>query len=78
MKPLNVPNYATWKVQCKMALIKEELWNIVTGNENVPENQGEQAKYLSRRDCALATIVLFMDPTLLYLFGPDPENPDVV
>ena len=48
IKLLNGPNYATWKVQCKMALIKEGLWNIVTGNENAPENQGEQAKYLLR------------------------------
>ena len=40
------PNYANWKVQCKMALIKEGLWNIVTGNENAPESQGGQAKYL--------------------------------
>ena len=61
-----------------MALIKEGLWNIVTANKNAPENQGEQAKYLSRRDRALATIVLPVDPTLLYLLGSDPENPAVV
>ena len=46
IKLLNGPNYATWKVQCKMALIKEGLWNIMTGNEHAPENQGEQVKYL--------------------------------
>ena len=34
IKPLSGPNYATWNVQCKMALIKEGLWNIVTENEN--------------------------------------------
>ena len=50
----------------------------MTGNENALENQGEQAKYLLRRDCALATIVLSVDPTLLYLLGPDPENAAVV
>ena len=50
----------------------------MTGNENAPENQGEQAKYLLRRDCALATIVLSVDPTLLYLLGPDPKNAAVV
>jgi hypothetical protein len=27
--PLNGTNYPTWKVQCKMALIKDDLWNIV-------------------------------------------------
>ena len=75
IKPLNGPNYATWKVQCKMALIKDGLWNIVTGNENEPENAGERAKYLLRRDRALATIVLSVDLTLLYLLGPDPVDP---
>ena len=78
IKPLNGPNYATWKVQCKMALIKEGLCNIVTGNENAPKNQGEQAKYLLQRDRPLATIVLSVDPTLSYLLGQDPENPAVV
>ena len=75
---LNGPNYATWKVQCKMALIKEGQWNIMFVNGNAPKNQGEQAKYLLRRDRALATIVLSVDPTLLYLLGPEPENPAVV
>ena len=50
----------------------------LTGNENAPEDQGERAKYLLRRDCALAAIVLSVDPMLLYLLGPDPENPAVV
>ena len=31
-----------------------------------------------RRDRALAMIVLSVDPTLLYLLGPDPQNPAVV
>ena len=44
IKLLNGPNYASWKVQSKTALIKEGLWNIVTGNENASDNQGEQAK----------------------------------
>ena len=56
IKLLNGPNCITWKVQFKMALIKEGLWNVATGN--APENQGEQAKYLLRRDHALAMIVL--------------------
>ena len=50
IKLLSGPNYITWKVQFKMALIKEGLWNIATGN--APENQGEQAKYMLRRDHA--------------------------
>ena len=78
IKPLNGPNCTTWKVQHKVALIKEGLWNIMTENENASENQGEQAKHFLRRDRALAMIVLSMDPTLLYLLGTDPENPAVV
>ena len=35
------------------------------------------AKLMARRDRALATIVLSVDPTLLYLLG-DPENPVIV
>ena len=61
-----------------MALIKEGQWSIVFVNENAPKNQGEQAKYLLQRDRALATIVLSVDPTLLYLLGPEPGNPAVV
>ena len=78
IKLLNGPNCTTWKVLCTMALIKEGLWNVVTGDKNAPENQGEQAKYLLRRDRASTTIVLSVDPTLLYLLGPDPEIPAVV
>ena len=61
-----------------MALIKEGLWNVVTGDKNAPENQGEQAKYLLRRDRASTMIVLSVDPTLLFLLGPDPKTPAVV
>ena len=54
------------------------MWNIVTENKNAPQNQGGQAKYLLQRDRTLATIVLSVDPTLLYLLVADPENPAVV
>ena len=33
--PLSVLNY-TWKVQCKMALMKEGVWRIVDGTETAP------------------------------------------
>ena len=78
IKLLNGPNCTTWKVLCKMALIKEGLWNVVIGDKNAPENQGEQAKYLLRRDRASTMIVLSVDPTLLFLLGPDPKTPAVV
>ena len=62
-----------------MALVKEGLWNIVNGKETEPEGNAERrAKFVARRDRALATIVLAMEPSLLYLVGPDPTNPVVV
>ena len=68
-------NYATWKVQCRMALVKEGLWSIVSGTETEPV--GQVAKFRSRMDRALATIVLAIEPSLLYLLE-DPQDPTVV
>ena len=76
--PLNGHNFATWKVQCKMALIKDGLWNIVTGTEAEPEGENDRPKYWLRKDRALATIVLAVEPSLLYLLGPDPDDLAVV
>ncbi len=72
-------NYSTWKVQCLMALVQEGLWGIVAGTETAPEEAeaDRRSKFLARRDRALATIVLGVDPSLLYLIG-DPEDPVVV
>ena len=72
-------NYPTWKVQCRMALIREGLWGIVAGTEERPDSTDADklAKYLVRRDRALSTIVLAVDPSLLYLLG-DPEDPKAV
>ena len=69
--PLSRANYATWKVQCKMALVKDGLWGIVSGTETAPAEGVEQiAKFNARRDKALATVVLSIDPNLLYIVGP--------
>ena len=76
--PLNGTNYPTWKIQCKMALMKEGLWKIVTGEEVAPTgNAAEQSKFAARRDRALANIVLSVDTSLLYLIS-DPTDPVVV
>ena len=78
IKPLKGRNYATWKVQCKMTLIKDGLWNIVTGTKGEPEGENDWAKYLLRKGRALAKIVLSVELALLYLLGPDPEDPAAV
>ena len=51
---LNDTNYSTWKIQCKIALIKEALVKIVTGEEIAPTNQNaaEQSKFAARKDRA--------------------------
>ena len=77
--PLNGSNYVTWKVQCRMALIKDGLWSIVSDEETFPDDEESEAyaKFMSRRDKALAIIVLSVDPSLLYLLG-DPNDPVAV
>ena len=72
-------NYSTWRIQCKMALLKDSLWSIVTGTEEAPptEDAEKTAKYQERKDKALTTIVLAVDVNLLYSLG-EPEDPKVV
>ncbi len=63
--PLNGTKYPTWKVQCRMALIREGLWGFVVGTEGCPDAATEaekHTKYMARRDRALATIVLAVEP----------------
>ena len=62
--PLNRSNYSTWKIQCKMVLIRDGLWGIVNGTETAPAadaREDVQAKFRARKDKALATIVLVID-----------------
>ena len=46
--PLSGKNYGTWKVQAKMALLKEGLWGIVQGTEVAPGggNAAALAKFI--------------------------------
>ena len=55
--PLNGSNYATWKIQCRMALIKDGLWSIVNGTEEAP---GEDAA-AERRTKFAKGLVTFRD-----------------
>ena len=73
---LNGDNFSTWKLQCRMMLIKHGVWKIVNGTEVAPrENTLAATKFNERRDKALSTIVLAVDPILLYLVGSNPEDP---
>ena len=77
--PLTERNYPTWKIQIKMYLMRENLFRLVDGSETAPPSTDvdDYQKYCLRRDKALATIVLAIDPKLLYLIG-DPTDPAVV
>ena len=78
LTPLSGSNYSTWKVQCKMALMKDGVWKIVEGTETAPrEEDASYAKFVERRDRALAIVVLAIDPALLYLIG-EPTDPNEV
>ena len=50
--PLNEKNYPTWKVQCRMALIRDSLWGIVSGTEAAPaeEHADDLRKFIARKD----------------------------
>ncbi|KAF2348243.1 Zinc finger CCHC-type [Trinorchestia longiramus] len=76
MKPLNERNYPTRKIHMRMCLVKDKLWDIVQGTETISSTADEAArrKFESRRDLALATIVLGEDQSQLYLLG-DPTDP---
>ena len=77
ISPLNEKNYATWRIQIKMSLIKDDLYRIVDGSETAPTDVNSLMKFNLRKDRALAIIVLSMEPKLLYLIG-EPNDPHVV
>ena len=72
--PLNGENYPTWKVQCRMVLIREGLWGIVAGTKRSLYKSIEAkkySKYTVRWDRDMATTVLAVERSLL----EDPEDP---
>ena len=58
LTPLSVSNYTTWKVQCKMALMKEGVWRIVDGTETAPRaDDAGYAKFVERTVLTKSTAV---------------------
>ena len=62
-----------------MALMRDSVWGIVSKTEESPsaDEPDVLAKFVATKDRALATIVLSVDPSLLYLIG-DPQDPAIV
>ena len=78
---LNSENYASWKLQLRMALIRDDLWDIVNGTEEKPNDAAsdeDKKKFKTRSNKALSMIVLSMKPELHYLVGREPEDPVTV
>lgn len=73
---LDGSNYATWKIQSEMALIKEDVLSVVEGTEPVPDQADttQYKKYTLKNNRALVITVLSVDPKLLHLLG-EPEDP---
>ena len=66
--PLKGSNYHTWKIQCKMALMREGLRDIVVQETEPSEDEAKlHTRYLSKKNSSLAIIVLSLVPSLLYL-----------
>ena len=76
---LNGTNFPTWKIQIRMVLMKQGVWKIVNGTEIAPDENNivAMSKYNDRKDKALSTLVLAVEPSLLYLLG-DPQDPVIV
>ena len=77
--PLNGSNYPTWKIQCRMALMKDGLGRFVNGTEtSPPQTEAEKySKYVAKKNRALAIVGLSIESSLLYLLG-HPQDPVVV
>ena len=58
--------------------IERRQWGIVSCTEQSPGVKDENfPKFIARKDKELATIILTVQPSLLYLIG-DPEDPSEV
>ena len=80
---LNGDNYASWKLQVRMALIRDDLWEIVNGTETEPPAGGDGAeatwkKFRTRSNKVLSLIILSLKPELHYLVGREPVDPVAV
>ena len=60
VKKLTGDSYHSWKFQMKMCLIGKDLWEIVTGTDQLAEGatDAEQRKFRRRENFALASVCL--------------------
>lgn len=77
-KKLSNANYNQWARQTKLLLQKECLWSIVDGRKKAPNsaNAEKLLEWEDKRDQALATILLEMNPKIQnqYISATDPAE----
>ena len=64
---LDGSNWTTWKFQMKHLLRAKGLWQVVEGTEVQPKEAQAAAEFQKKSEKALATIVLGISSSKLYL-----------
>ena len=65
---LNESNWSTWKFQMKHLLIAKEVWEHVDGTVQPPgEDAAAPARHVKAQQKAMATLVMGINPNLIYL-----------
>ncbi len=64
---LTADTWAHWKLQLRLYLRAKNLWGIVNGDEEQPQNPQEAAAWEQRENQAMAVVGLSVDRSLLYL-----------
>ena len=64
-------NHVTWKYQVRMLLLRDDLYDIVTGDEQAPSSTDNQAvvSFRKRKQKSLRTITFSIDASQLHLVG---------
>lgn len=64
LTPLNANNYFLWSHKLDFVLRTKVLLQIVTGEEKIPSDATEKAKFRRRSDLALANIIFSIDDSV--------------
>jgi hypothetical protein len=67
IEKLDSGNWISWKFQMKHLLMARDLWTVVDGSESLPTGERELNEYSRRVQKAMATLVLSVTSSKLYL-----------
>ena len=73
-------NYPTWKLQVKCTLKFKKVWKIITEEETLVAGatEAQREAFEAWKNKAFYTIVLNINPSLLWVVPPDEEDPVVI